>query len=342
MRGWTNKDFKMSVGAEPKKEEASFSGIGDAMAQKGKYSKKDDPANKFLKHLYSYLETPAIYEARSSHRIPGLHASSLHSTCARREVLIALAILVSESPVVVYKEAASAGGAFTQDLGHALHEWWQNKYLGDSGLLYGEWRCVRCRTVTEGTKPKRCKKGLDCIGKKNSRFEYQEMSVHVKDGLDIHGHTDGIILETPFDLESKRRIFELKTKSPNQYPTIHSPDRKHVIQVHTYMAGLGLDEAIIVYTNKGKQCAWTFRKGNFIAGKPAVKAYLVPFDEKLWEQVTKLVREYHEAKRRIDAVADGHGDPKKLLNPHEFTRVCESAKCQMARSCAVVELCFSV
>jgi hypothetical protein len=342
MRRWTDKNFKMSVGAAKPGTKSSFADVGEAMAQKGKYSKKDDPAQKFLSHVYAYLETPEIYEARSSHRIPGLHASSLHSTCARREILVAIAIMVSESPIKVYREAASAGGAFTQDLGHALHDWWQNKYLGDSGLIYGKWRCVRCGNVIEGTKPKKCKVGMDCIGKKNSRFEYQEMSVHVKEGLEIHGHTDGIILETPYDLTSKRRIFELKTKSPTQYPTIHSPDRKHVIQVHVYMYGLGLDEAIITYTNKGKQCAWTVKKGNFIAGKPHVKAYLVPFDEKLWASVTKIVREYHEAKRRIDAVADGHGDPKKLLNPHEFTRVCESAKCQMARSCAVAELCFSV
>jgi len=338
---WTDKKFKMSVGAASPERKSSFAEIGEAMAQKGKYSKEDDPAQKFLDHVYAYLETPAIYEARSSHRLPGLHASSLHSTCARREILVAIALLVTESPIVAFREAASAGGAFTQDLGHALHDWWQNKYLGDSGLLYGHWRCVRCGSVKEGTKPKRCSVGLDCIGKA-ARFEYREMQVHVQGGLDIHGHTDGIILERPFDLDSKRRIFELKTKSPTQYPAIHSPDRKHVIQVHTYMAGLGLDEAIIVYTNKGKQCAWTFREGNFIAGKPHVKAYLVPFDPKLWEQVTQVVKEYHEAKRRIDAIADGRGDPKKLLNPHEFTQVCDNEKCAMARSCGVKDLCFSV
>jgi hypothetical protein len=342
MGRWTDKNFKMSVGAAKQEEKSSFSDVGDAMSQKGKYSKKDDPANKFLQHVYAYLETPAIYEARSSHRLPGLHASSLHSTCARREILVAIALMLSKSPIIAHREAASAGGAFTQDLGHALHDWWQNKYLGDSGLLYGKWRCLTCGNVIEGTKPKRCKVGLDCIGKKWARFEYQEMEVHVKGGLDIHGHSDGILLETPFDLTSKRRIFELKTKSPTQYPTIHSPDRKHVIQVHTYMVGLGLDEAIIVYTNKGKQCAWTFRKGNFIAGKPHVKAYLVPFDPKLWESMEKIVREYHEAKRRIDAVADGTGDPKVLLNPHEFTQVCESEKCSMARSCGAKDLCFSV
>jgi len=160
--------------------------------------------------------------------------------------------------------------------------------------------------------------------------------------MDIHGHCDGVVLDIPGDTSSKQRVFELKTKSSSQYPTIHQPERKHIIQVHAYMKGLGLDEAIIVYVNKDKQCSWKVNKGTFIAGKPKVKAFLVPFDTELWDRVEMLVREHHDATERIIEVNEGRADPKVVLNPREFTQVCESKKCSMARACPVKDICFDV
>lgn len=331
MARWTNKNFKMSVGDGS----GSFSKIGDAMSKKGKYSKKDDPALKLLNNLYGYLETPSIIEDRSSGRLPGLHASSLYNVCARREVLSAISEIKEGARLVASKESHTAGNTFTQDLGHALHEWWQNVYLGPAGLLVGIWLCLKCDAKADGLRPKKCVK---CESK---NLIYLEYPIHIKDGLDIHGHCDGVVLDTPNDVKSKRRVFELKTKSPSQFPGIHSPERKHVIQVHCYMKGLGLDEAIIVYVNKGKQCSWKITKGQFIAGKPSIKAFLVPFDDKLWSGISDLVMEYHKAKEGISKVLDGSLDIADM-NPNDYTVVCESIKCPMARGCAVKDLCFSV
>lgn len=336
MARWTDKSFKMSTG-EDKPVKGSFSAIGSAMSQDGKYSKKEDPAKQMLQHLYNYLEKPQVVKERSIHRVPGLHASSLHSTCARREIIIEIAMTVSKKKMVIQEECQKAGSTFTQDLGHALHDWWQNNYLGEAGLLYGPWKCSGCLAAIEGLKPSTC---ASC-GKKGG-FRYQEMSVHVKDGLDIHGHTDGIVVDIPGMASSKHRILEIKTKSPSQYPTIHGPASQHVIQVHTYMKGLGLDEAIIIYIAKGKQCAWTVRNGMFKAGAPRVKGFLVPFDHELWAGIEKRVVEYHEAQRRITAVKKGEAKAEDVLNPKEFTRICSDIKCSMARKCAVKDVCFSV
>jgi hypothetical protein len=40
------------------------------------------------------------------------------------------------------------------DVGHAMHHWYQEKYLGPMGLLWGNWRCSRCLTVRTGIMPK--------------------------------------------------------------------------------------------------------------------------------------------------------------------------------------------
>lgn len=36
------------------------------------------------------------------------------------------------------------------DVGTAAHSWWQNKYLGPARVLYGSWRCTRCRGTYTG------------------------------------------------------------------------------------------------------------------------------------------------------------------------------------------------
>lgn len=39
------------------------------------------------------------------------------------------------------------------DVGHAMHHWYQEKYLGPMGELWGHWRCSRCHTVFTGVMP---------------------------------------------------------------------------------------------------------------------------------------------------------------------------------------------
>jgi hypothetical protein len=45
------------------------------------------------------------------------------------------------------------------DVGHAMHRWYQEEYLGPAGVLYGNWQCSRCKamyknsTMPEGSCP---------------------------------------------------------------------------------------------------------------------------------------------------------------------------------------------
>ena len=38
--------------------------------------------------------------------------------------------------------------------GTMAHEWYQNRYLGPAGVLWGKWICSRCKEVVEGFMPK--------------------------------------------------------------------------------------------------------------------------------------------------------------------------------------------
>lgn len=288
----------------------------------------NSPADDMLADLYAWLEGD-YEELVFDPRTPGLHASSLWKTCARREVI---SVLFND-----YNKPypQTAGNKFTQDLGHSLHQWWQERYLGPHGILLGRWHCVGCDTVTEGKMPLNCPCGTDW----RDAVRYLETRVSLKD-IKVDGACDGILQDAR---TGKKRVFEFKSKSTNQYRMIHAPTFDHIIQVHVYMKGLGLDEAIIVYQDKGKSCSWSFNKGNFKAGKPNIKAYLVKFDEALWAETVKIVEEYHASQVYIEAELKGNkktvSEAEEIL--HNYNRVCSSESCNLAKSCHVAKKCFS-
>ena len=312
-----------------------FSSLANAMSSTPKQSEPViteqpvDPAADFLGELYTWLEED-YEELVHDERSPGLHASSLYKLCARREILAAL---LNMKPV---KELQLAGNKFTQDMGHALHQWWQERYLGPKQVLEGNWYCAGCDTTTYGFMPLKCDCGVDW----RDAMHYREMRVNIEE-FDIVGACDGIIK----DLKTgKRRVFEFKTKSTSQYRLIHSPVHDHVIQVHAYMKGLGLDEAIIVYIDKGKQCSWSFRNGVFKAGKPNVKSFLVKFDNSLWDKIISVATEYRRALELLESgsVNSDLDEETRLNILSEFERVCDSPTCNLAKSCQVSEECFSL
>jgi len=314
----------------------SLADIVRLMAPVRDVKEDSDPAKEFVETVFAYLESPKVVDERSIHRAPGLHASSLTSTCGRREILTTIALVTSGAKVVVERAPHTAGNTLTQDGGHMIHSWWQDHYLGPAGMLIGQWQCPRCAAKTGETafRPKGCECGH------KGTFHYQELPVHIRE-LGISGHSDGVVTNTPWSHEAKHRVFELKTKNYKSWLETKTPERAHVIQVHCYMKGLDLDEAIIVYVARGKECSWKVRDGQFIAGKPHVKSFLVPFDDDLWSEMTEIVTNYHEACARISKVVED-AEPLTTLDPADFPRVCDSATCSMAKKCAVSDLCFSV
>ena len=344
--------------------------IGDLIAQFGNPKPEPAPevadAEEWFKGFQDWLASD--YE-RLVHkeRKPGLHASALGKVCGRRPLVIA-AFGASYVP-------DTAGNYFTYDMGHALHFWWQERYLGPRQELWGDWKCMACpcphcetvldkivaalnkadkqevynncehcrgtgRKVTRGLMPMDCACGTPW----QDSVRYMELPVEDKE-LDYVGHCDGILPHKP-----KRRLFEFKTMSPSEYeklekrsaPYKEGPKLEHVVQAHAYMGPLGLDEALIVYVNKGSQCKWTVdRCGQFVAGEPKVTPFIIQWDQALWDGIVARIHDHHRA---IKLLNERKAIGKRVSREDITTqpRVCKDMKCDMALRCPVSRECFSL
>lgn len=280
----------------------------------------DKLAAEFSAQFERWLLT--TYPAYQRERAPGLHASSLWKTCARRRVL--------EHIHNVPPEVNAAGNWLTYDVGHALHYWWQNNYLGPMGILIGNWRCLACNAVvaTDAPQPEVCP---TCKRDRRDVLEYEEYHVYDPD-LNFQGHSDGVI-----ELGGRRHVFEFKTASPSEFSMLTKPKLEHVVQAHAYMRTLKLTTTLIVYQNKGQQCAWSKAGGRWRAGKLNTKVFLIEFDNTLWDRFGVRCREYHEADamvRRLPVVTDAQAK--------SFERLCTSPQCHLAEDCPVAVPCFAL
>jgi len=322
---------------------------------------KANPAQEWFNGFQEWLAND--YEKVVHHdRKPGLHASALGSVCARRNMLVeAFGFVPSKH---------TAGNYFTFDVGHALHYWWQERYLGPKQELIGDWMCVACpcarcgpriaqlgdisleakrevwkscdacrhtgRKVIRGLMPMECSCGVPW----QDAIRYLELPVVDKD-LDYCGHTDGVLNHQP-----KKRLFEFKTISPSEYErnfikvAVPEPKHDHVVQAHAYMAPLGLDEALIVYEHKGSQCKWKVDMfGQFVAGEPKVLPFLIQFDEELWAGIVMRIHDHHKS---VEVINDYREQGVRLprASVSEFERVCSDNKCELAKRCPVSRECF--
>lgn len=78
-------------------------------------------------------------------REEGLHPSEVAGVCPRMVVLNR-----------ILKIPKFQGDNILQRIwndGHSFHGWYQNRYFGSAGVLYGEWVCSRCKRVVEGFMP---------------------------------------------------------------------------------------------------------------------------------------------------------------------------------------------
>lgn len=264
-------------------------------------------------------------------RKPGLHCSSLWTTCPR------VPLLEKKYAKFLMIEQDSAGQRLTYDVGHALHDMVQNAYMGPFGRLWGNWKCLRCQEVThQGLMPEACPK---CAVPRRDAVDgfqnilYAEMFVS-DENLMYCGHCDGIVLSRA----GNKFVFEFKTISKAQYEKLRAPKHEHVIQCHAYMNALGLRQAVVLYLDKASQADWKkMPDGTWISPNPHVKVFLVNFDQKLWESMSRRIREYHQA----DAVA------KKLPvveieDINKFARVCTHKTCDLAAECRVREYCYAI
>lgn len=298
----------------------------EAKEESTKKQDSKDPSKDLVEDLIEWLERDKTEKARA----PGLHCSSLWKTCARTPLLMAM------FGDLIEEEKLKAGSHMTFDMGHALHDMIQNHYLGPFGRLWGNWKCLNCQAIVHvGTLPKSC--GRCDVPWRNPKdgtinIVYDESFVKDKE-LDYCGHCDGIILGRD---GKKKRVFEFKTKSKSQFGRLRRPEFSHIIQVHAYMNGLGLREAIVLYWDKGSQCDWSRDgEGNWLAGDVHLKAYHIPFDDELWAEMKTRIMDYHKATALVKTLPTVTSQ-----DVMKFKRVCAHDKCDLAISCKVSKFCF--
>jgi len=297
----------------------------------------------WLNDLQTWLEGPygsLVHDVRA----PGLHASGLGRVCARRSVLIEAFCAV--------QEPKRAGNQLTFDIGHAMHFWWQHRYLGPTQELWGDWICIACpcptcakldklpehgcsdcrntrRKLTHGFMPMDCSCGVDW----RDAIRFLEMPV-VDEKLGYVGHADGLIVRP------RKRVFEFKTSGPNDYPDLVAPKKDHIIQAHAYMRRLGCDEALVVYQDKGRQCDWTVNaRGDWIPGALHIKPFIVRYDPLVWDPIERRIKDHHEAARLLQSILD-EGRRPTSADVRKFDRVCSSMRAELARDCPVRNQCF--
>jgi hypothetical protein len=263
-------------------------------------------------------------------RAPGLHCSSLWKTCPR------IPLLEKKYAEFLKIEKNSPGQQLTYDVGHALHHWVQNAWMGPFGRLWGNWKCLSCQKIThEGPMPQVCPQ-CDVIWRNDEdgsqNIVYDELFV-VNEQLKYCGHCDGIFLTRA----GNKVVFEFKTISKSQYGGLKQPKHEHIIQVHAYMAALGLKDAIVFYLDKGSQADWRKLPDGWSCKNPHIKVFHVKWDDGIWGSMVKRIEEYHRADKRARDLP-----VVEIEHINEFARVCTHKKCDMANDCGVRDLCFAI
>jgi hypothetical protein len=170
----------------------------------------------------------------------GLHVSDFSDPCLRR-----LMYKVMKPEIRDPKPDAESQKLFAA--GHAIHEWHQNNFLGPMGILKGEWLCRGCGKLVKGYMPKEA-----CGCHSWAFWDYQELGVSTKiAGLDIVGHTDGIIT-----LRGTDRVLEMKSKDSDLFKSLAKPEPKHIVQGSIYAALLGVKYLTVLYIEKNK---WQYK-----------------------------------------------------------------------------------
>lgn len=297
-----------------------------------------------LEKLYHYLDAE---NDLPSWRSDGFHASALKYMCARQEVFQR----IMPRPKIARFDPHSL---IIFGIGHAVHSWWQNNYLGPMGILRGEWVCTRCGASVDGFMPTDpctvCRWAKRLVLPSGESPEYCETTCRWPGGFDAEdrdcnycrrwgrwryieprielmlddeikvqqhvlvGHMDGILV-----IDEEEIVLDMKTIDPDFMKTLTEPRPAHRQQVTAYMKGLRaqghkIDRALLVYIPK---------TGN---KRVRMKEFVVEWDEALWEKTRRQLQNI------IIALKNGH-------LPSEGP--CDSAADGIKRECPYVEECFT-
>lgn len=135
------------------------------------------------------------------------HPSAFRGMCPRREIILYLSGGLA-------KELPSPRNKRIWDVGSAIHSWYQNKYLGPMGILWGKWKCTICNEISWGFMPVEA-----CVECGRYSAEYKE--VPIKAALpvgkkNVIGHSDGLL-----NLTCGWTVFELKSSNSRIFSQLY-------------------------------------------------------------------------------------------------------------------------
>ena len=157
------------------------------------------------------------------------------------------------------------------DEGHYIHAKWQTRFQ-EMGVLYGKFRCLACRKITNGLSPVACEH-CNC-----EVLEYAEVTL-VDNSLRISGHTDGWIKglgeECLIEIksigagtlrfEAPEILADANGDITKAFGGIRRPFRSHLLQGQMYLElayrMYGEDapkEIVFLYENKADQATKEF------------------------------------------------------------------------------------
>jgi len=217
-----------------------------------------------------------LEQSPGDYREPGWHPSEFCGMCPRKFILNRLV-----GPEKSKKPSPSLQRIF--DVGTALHAWYQNRYLGPMGILWGKWRCEKCGYITWGYMPS----SVSCGGcGQKPLWDYREVPVKAnlpgRVGHPIVGHSDGIV-----KIGTKHFLFEFKTINDGGFTWQKKAKDAHVAQARIYaelvrQGHVRFDEkhkgAVEVPKLHGIMIVYANKNGS-PSGNPVEREYLIEFDE---------------------------------------------------------------
>lgn len=252
-------------------------------------------------------------EADQKKRRPGFHISSFFDFCPRRWLFD---LYFPETK----KDLPTAEDYRIWNLGHIVHDLYQNVYLGPEQLIEGEWKCMACLTVAVGFMPDECS---NCYAPQHI-LKYQEPRVDYDFGLGedhcVTGNADGII-HVPW--RPRPGVIDIKTIKPEHFKSLEGPSPGYVMQANLYAHLLGLDWAVILYVNKS-------------SGEE--KEFELDLDPKHWWTVEGRIGSIKRFVRKVEA-NKGKADPTWLV---ETRGLCTSRESWFAKRCHQAERCFDL
>jgi hypothetical protein len=199
-----------------------------------------------------------------------VRASDLFDLCSRQRAL-------QRQFNVVTVEQPSPSLRLMFDIGTAMHDMLRDRYLGPMQVLYGDWRCSRCRAIVTGLMPSFCS-----CGRRQGVFHYEERTLKNEEWK-VKGHADGYVIN-PI---RRKGVLELKSIDGKMFDALRGPLPEHVFRTVVYQWLAGVQWGVVVYASKSMRFPSVF------------KDFFVPYDESVITRVKATLSELRVGGQRV-------------------------------------------